>query len=41
MIYTINFSAYDGTATTPYVIKYKVTGRAQFEFMECTWNAGK
>lgn len=41
VIYTINFSAYDGTATTPYVIKYKVTGRAQFEFMECTWNAGK
>lgn len=41
VIYTINFSAYDGTATTPYVIKYKVTGRGQFEFIECTWNAGK
>ena len=41
VIYTINFSAYNGSATTPYVITYKVTGRDQFEFIECTWNSDK
>ncbi|WP_290074122.1 hypothetical protein [Paramuribaculum intestinale] len=41
VIYTINFSAYNGSATTPYVITYKVTGRGQFEFIECTWNSDK
>ncbi len=41
MIYTINFSAYNGSSTTPYVITYKVTGRGQFEFIECTWNSDK
>ncbi len=35
--YTINFSAYDGAATTPYVVKYKVTAPATFEFVECSW----
>lgn len=35
---TINFSAYDGNGTTQYQIIYKVTGKAQFEFVSCTWN---
>lgn len=36
VFYTINFSVYTGT-TTPYVIKYKVTGPGKFEFVECDW----
>lgn len=41
VIYTINFSAYNGSATTPYTATYKVTGRGQFELIECTWNSDK
>lgn len=37
VVYTINFSAYDGTATTAYIIKYKVVAKGKFEFMECNW----
>lgn len=37
VIYTINFAAYNGSATNTYVIKYKVTGKAKFEFVECDW----
>lgn len=38
ILYTINFSAYDGTATTEYTVVYEVTGRAQFTFQSCTWD---
>lgn len=34
---TIHFSVYTG-ATTEYTIVYKVIGKAQFEFVSCTWN---
>lgn len=37
VIYTINFAAYDGSATNTYTITYKVTGKATFEFIECNW----
>lgn len=33
VIYTINFIVYDG-ASTPYVIKYKVSGKGQFEYID-------
>ncbi len=32
--YTINFFIFDGSATTPYVIKYLVTGNGKFEFIK-------
>ncbi|MDE6652755.1 MAG: hypothetical protein K2K08_10210 [Paramuribaculum sp.] len=38
VLYTINFSAYDGT-TTAYTIIYKVIGKGKFEFVECSWNS--
>ncbi len=38
VVYTFNFYAYDGTDTTPYKIRYKVVGKGEFEFMDCTWN---
>ncbi len=34
--YTINFVAYTGISTD-HTIRYKVTGRGQFEFVECDW----
>lgn len=34
---TVNFSVYTGT-TAAYTIVYKVTGKAQFEMVNCTWN---
>lgn len=37
VFYTINFGAYDGSATTMYSMKYKVIGQGQFEFVECDW----
>lgn len=37
VIYTINFYYYDGV-TQPVVITYKVVGKAQFEFVSCSWN---
>ena len=33
VFYTINFAIYDGSATTQYTIKYKVTGKGQFEYV--------
>lgn len=33
VFYTINFAIYDGSATTQYTIKYKVTGLGQFEYV--------
>lgn len=38
VIYTVNFSAYDGTSTTAYSVRYKVTGPATFEYIDCTWD---
>lgn len=38
VIYTVNFSAYDGTNTLPYVVRYKVVAPAKFEFIDCTWD---
>lgn len=32
--YTINFSIYDGTATTAYTIVYQVVGKANFKYVE-------
>lgn len=37
LFYTINFAVYTGS-TSNYSIIYKVTGKAQFEFVSCTWN---
>lgn len=37
VIYTINFSAYDGSATNAYTAKFKVVGPAKFECIECNW----
>ncbi|NDV82969.1 choice-of-anchor J domain-containing protein [Bacteroides sp. 51] len=34
VVYTINFSIYNGTTTDPYTIKYLVTGKAQFEYIK-------
>lgn len=36
-IYTINFSAYNGTTTTAYVAKFKLIAKGKFEFVECDW----
>lgn len=36
VLFTINFSAYDGT-TTAYTIVYKVVGKGKFEFVKCDW----
>ncbi len=36
VIYTVNFSVYNGT-TTAYTAKYKVVSKATFEFIECDW----
>lgn len=38
VIYTINFYAYNGSNTLPYVIRYRVSAPATFEFLDCTWN---
>lgn len=35
---TINFFTYDGAGTTPETIIYKVTAKATFELVSCTWN---
>lgn len=34
VIYTIQFSIYDGTSTTPYSIQYLVTGKGKFEYIK-------
>lgn len=39
VIYTINFSVYDGTGTTAYVARFKVVGQGKFEPIDCTWDA--
>ena len=39
VIYTINFSVYDGTTTTAYVARFKVVGQGKFEPIDCTWDA--
>lgn len=36
VIYTINFSVYDGSVKQ-HTIKYKVVGKGKFEFVECDW----
>lgn len=36
VIYTVNFSIYTGV-TTAEVIRFKVTDKATFEFVDCTW----
>lgn len=36
VLYTINFTAYTGSATE-YQVVYKVVGPAQFEFVSCNW----
>lgn len=38
VLYTVNFSAYDGLATTPYVAVYEVTGPGVFTLVSCSWN---
>lgn len=38
LLYFINFSAYNGSATTPYTVTYKVTAPGTFEFVSCTWD---
>lgn len=37
VIYTINFGVYTGS-TAEYTIRYKVVGKGQFEYMDCTWD---
>ena len=34
VIYTVNFFIYDGAATLPYTLKYKVTGLGVFEYIK-------
>ena len=36
VIYTINFSVYNGT-TTAYTIRYRVVAQGTFEFIDCNW----
>ncbi len=36
--YTVNFASYDGSKTNQHVVKYKVVGPGQFEFVECDWD---
>ncbi|MDE6826405.1 MAG: hypothetical protein K2J18_06515 [Paramuribaculum sp.] len=36
VIYTINFAVYTGT-TAEYTIRFKVVGKAKFEFIDCDW----
>ena len=36
VIYTINFVAYTGSGTE-HVLRYEVTGPAEFTFLDCTW----
>ncbi len=38
LLYFINFSAYNGSATTQYTVTYKVVAPATFEFVSCTWD---
>ena len=40
LFYTVNFAAYTGS-TSNYSAIYKVTGKAQFEFVSCTWNSAE
>lgn len=40
VVYTINFSVYTGT-TAAYVIRYRVTAPATFEFIDCTWDTAE
>ena len=35
---TIHFYTYNGSTTDPQTIIYKVTAKAKFEFVSCTWN---
>lgn len=35
---TIHFYTYNGSTTDPQTIVYKVTAKATFEFVSCTWN---
>ena len=35
---TIHFYTYNGSTTDPQTIVYKVIGKADFEFVSCTWN---
>lgn len=37
VLYTINFSAYDGASTNAYVAVFKVVGPGKFEPVSCTW----
>ncbi len=37
VLYTINFSAYDGATTKAYTIVYKLIAKGKFEFVECDW----
>lgn len=37
VLYTINFSAYNGSTTTAYTIVYKLVAKGKFEFVECDW----
>ncbi len=38
VIYTINFYAYDGSATTAYTARFRVTAPGTFEPIDCTWD---
>ena len=38
VIYTINFYAYDGSATTLYTARFRVTAPGKFEPIDCTWD---
>lgn len=37
-LYIINFYYYDGSATLPATVIYKVTAPGTFEYVSCTWN---
>lgn len=40
VIYTINFAVYTGS-TAEYTVRYKVVGKGQFEFIDCTWDTAE
>lgn len=39
VVYTINFYAYNGSVTTPYTARFRVTAPGTFEPIDCTWDA--
>lgn len=41
VLFTVNFSTYDGSTTTAQKIVYKVVEKGKYEFVSCTWDEEK